>query len=300
MVVIMNSGPFLSPQAPSLPLAIPADVHMHTHHSHGVASTAAMFHSACSRGLKIIGFSEHSPRPEGYAYPSDYQDKLKKQLPQYVQEVRELAQNSAGDGITVLLGLEIDYIPGQEEYIFQLSKAYPFDYIIGGLHFQKTWGFDFSADDWEPMSRDERFNTYAAYYRDMATMCETRHYHIAAHPDLVKIFTVDTFKDWLETEEAMPLIKNALSAMKENGVLMEISSAGLRKPCREIYPCSKIMELAAEMELPISFASDAHCENTPAYAFDQLARYADRFGYDHSYVIIKGTPAKIPFAVPAL
>lgn len=296
----MNSSPFLSTQSNLSALTIRADVHMHTHHSHGQASTEAMFRSACSKGLTIIGFSEHSPRPEGYAYPSDYQDKLKKQLPQYVQEVRELAQKSADDGITVLLGLEIDYIPGQEEFASLLSKAYPFDYVIGGLHFQKNWGFDFTADDWTPMPLEERFHAYAMYYQDLATMCETRLYHIAAHPDLIKIFTVDTFKDWLETGEAMPLIKNALSAMKENGVLMEVSSAGLRKPCREIYPCPKIMKLAADMKLPISFASDAHCENTPAHAFDQLARYAGKFGYEHSYVIIKGTPCKLPFTVPEL
>ena len=60
------------------------------------------------------------------------------------------------------------------------------------------------------------------------------------------------------------------------------------------------MRYAAELELPISFASDAHCVNTPAHAFDQLASYADRFGYSHSFVIVRGTPSEIAFSVPEL
>jgi histidinol-phosphatase (PHP family) len=273
---------------------------MHTAHSHGQNSTADMFRAAARKGLTIIGFSEHSPRPDGYAYPTDYQEKLKAGFPDYVREVGELAEEGKGEGITVALGLEVDYIPGQEAFADTLRKAYPYDYIIGGLHFQRDWGFDFAAADWEAMSLDEKFDAYTRYYRDLAAMCRTGLFHIAAHPDLIKLFSVETFRQWLYTREAIPTIAIAFAAMKVNGVIMEVSSAGLRKPCREIYPGPRIMRLAAEMELPISFASDAHCVNTPAFAFNELARYAASFGYTHSQVVIKGEARSIPFSVPPL
>jgi histidinol-phosphatase (PHP family) len=257
-----------------------------------------MFRAAAQRGLKIIGFSEHSPRPNGYVYPSDYQEKLISEFPDYVREVAEMATVGSREGITVALGLEVDYIPGQEAFADSLRKAYPFDYIIGGLHFQRSWGFDFAAADWEAMRLDEKYNAYARYYLDLAAMCRTGMFHIAAHPDLIKLFSVETFRAWLDTKGALPVILTALAAMKEHGVIMEVSSAGLRKPCREIYPCPLIMRLSADMELPISFASDAHCVNTPAYAFDELARYAAAFGYTHSQVVIRGEARSIPFSVP--
>ena len=278
---------------------IRADVHAHTWHSHGQASVDDMYHAARDKGLSVFGFSEHSPRPEGYAYPSDYQEKLNKRFNQYVREVREAAGRGEDEGMTVLLGLEVDYIPGKEDYARTLCASHPFDYIIGGLHFQGTWGFDFTADDWAPLAEEARFAAYRRYYDDLAAMCQTGLFHIAAHPDLIKLFSVESFTRWLGTDEALPSVRQALTSMKDNGVIMEISSAGLRKPCKEIYPGPRIMALAAEFALPVSFASDAHCTNTPAYAFDELARYAAAFGYTHSSVVRKGKAMTLPFTVPS-
>ena len=278
----MNEMPLVSPS----PIA--ADIHMHTRHSHGQASTGEMYRAARARGLGIIGFSEHSPRPSGYGYPSDYQEQLVDGFPRYVDEVRELARAAAPEGVKVLLGMELDYIPGRESYAKDLCAAHDFDYIIGGLHFQGSWGFDFTADDWAPLSTDERFAIYARYYKDLAAMCESGLFHIAAHPDLIKLFTVESFHSWLKTQEAAPLITNALTAMNDNKMAMEISSAGLRKPCKEIYPCRALMTMAADLRLPVSIGSDAHCVNTPAFAFDELARYAREFGYAHYTVVENG------------
>lgn len=278
---------------------IPADLHIHTSHSHGQASTEAMYLAARAKGLTLIGFSEHSPRPAGYAYPSDYQAKLSRGFPQYVDEVRQMAGRAATENINVLLGIEVDYIPGREAYAKDLLKAHNFDYVIGGLHFQKNWGFDFSAEDWVLLTRDERFAVYAQYYRDLAAMCQSGLFHIAAHPDLVKLFTVESFHNWLATDEAPALIRDALTAMKDNGMSMEISSAGLRKPCREIYPCRPVLSVAAKLELPITFGSDAHCAGTPAFAFDLLARYAHEYGYTDSTVVEQGHRRRIPFATSA-
>lgn len=278
------------------PLPIVADVHLHTSHSHGRNSIEEMYQACKNKGLKIIGFSEHSPRPKGYSYPSDYQEKLQQSFPLYVEEVRKAARSALKKGVRVLLGIEVDYISGQEDYAETLSKAYPFDYIIGGLHFQADWGFDFSPDDWAGKSLDERFSIYQHYYKDMIRLCQTGLFHIVAHPDLIKIFSLETFNQWLNTPQALPLIKKALGVMKEKGMVMEISSAGLRKPCKEIYPGPRIMELAGNMQLPVSFASDAHCVNTPAHAFDELARYAANFGYSESCVVVQGEVQRVPFS----
>lgn len=277
---------------------IRADVHMHTSHSHGQASTQDMYEAAVKAGLTIIGFSEHSPRPAGYAYVADYQEKLRAGFPQYVAEVQALCERGKEQGVTVLLGLEVDYIAGQEEFAAALCREYPYDYIIGGLHFQGTWGFDGPGGEWAGLNRAARYNIYARYYQDLARMCGTGLFHIAAHPDLVKIHSVAEFRAWLETPEALPLVSTALEAMRDQGMAMEISSAGLRKDCREIYPGPDIMALAAEVGVRISFGADAHCTNTPAYAFDALARYAASYGYKESTIFVGGEPQPLPFTVP--
>lgn len=292
----MPSQPFAETGQADPPSPIRADVHLHTAYSHGQAGTKAMYQAARDRGLDIIGFSEHSPRPLGYAYPSDYQQQLTAGFPDYIREVQAL--RGLEPDVRVLLGLEADYIPGREDFAADLIRSQPYDYVIGGLHFQGDWGFDFSANDWEGLSRRRRFAAYAAYYDDLAAMCRCGLFHIAAHPDLIKIFTPDSFREWLATDEAADAVRAALTAMRDNGLLMEVSSAGLRKPCREIYPGPVIMTLAAELGLDISFGSDAHCTNTPAYAFDQLARYAAHFGFTRSFVVEQGKRKALPFTAP--
>ncbi|MDR0339594.1 MAG: PHP domain-containing protein, partial [Desulfovibrio sp.] len=113
------------------PPPIAADLHLHTNHSHGKAGTEAMFIAARIHRLSTIGFSEHSPRPAGYSYPVDYQDKLISEFALYVREVRDIAERAALNGITVLLAIEVDYIPGQEIFASALCRSYAFDYVIG-------------------------------------------------------------------------------------------------------------------------------------------------------------------------
>ncbi len=291
---LRGKGLHVFPGRAALPIV--ADVHMHTSYSHGQAGVDEMYLAARAKGLAIIGFSEHSPRPAGYVYACDYQEKLVAGFPNYVKDVRNIARKAEEDGARVLFGLELDYIPAETNFARALVNEYDFDYIIGGLHFQGTWGFDATAGEWEPLSQAQRFAAYDAYYTDLESMCLTGLFHVAAHPDLIKIFTVDDFNAWLLAENSKVLVKRALTAMKDAGMAMEVSSAGLRKPCKEIYPGPEIMKIASDLALPISFGADAHCVNTPAHAFGQLSRYAASHGYTHSLIFIKGKAQIIPFA----
>ncbi|MEI3478323.1 MAG: hypothetical protein V8Q84_03525 [Bilophila sp.] len=95
--------------------------------------------------------------------------------------------------------------------------------------------------------------------------------------------------------ESLELVAEALKALRDNGVAMEISSAGLRKPCKEIYPGPEIMGLAADIGVKISFGSDAHCANTPAYGFDQLEAYARSYGFRSNVVFENRKPQEMDF-----
>ena len=276
---------------------IRVDLHTHCSCSHGANSVREMFAAGRARGLSIQGFSEHSPRPRGYDYPTEYRDRLAALYPGHVREVRELAAEQAAlpDGSRVLLGLELDWLEDEPAFMTDVVRAYPYDYIIGGIHFLGHWGFDWSADEWAPLDSEERAGLYARYYRTMTCMARSGLFHIAAHPDLIKIFSVDSFRSWLERPGSLDLVAEALTAVRDAGMAMEISSAGLRKPCREIYPGPRILRLPADLGLPVTFASDAHRVDDVAAAFDVLARYAADAGYTESLVFQGGEIRRIPF-----
>lgn len=276
---------------------ITADLHTHTCCSHGADTAAAMYAAAAAAGLSCIGFSEHSPRPAGFDYRREYRDRLSASLPDYFREVKALRAGGQGrpGSPSALLAMEMDWLEGEEAFTRRACGAEDFDYLIGSVHFLGHWGFDDGSEPWESAGQEQCDAWYAAYFTAWEAMIRSRLFQIAAHPDLIKIFSVRRFHHWLARAENLARVETCLRALREAGMAMEISSAGLRKPCREIYPAPAIMELAARLELPVSFASDAHSTKDVARDFARLADYARGFGFTQQTVFAGGRMASIPF-----
>jgi len=270
---------------------ITSDLHTHTRYSHGKGTAGEMFAAGKQRGIVLHGFSEHSPRPVGYDYPREYRDQLISSYPDYVRDVLELKGHHPGQ---VLLGMEMDWMETELSFIQKTIRAYEFDYLIGSVHFIGTWGFDFTAADWKDLTFVQRAAHYENYFHALTGMAASRCFHIAAHPDLIKIFSLETFRTWLTQHDGLDLVGESLVAIRDAGMSMEISSAGLRKPCREIYPGPEIMRLAVDLQVPVVFGSDAHQPAEMGFAFDELARYAAGFGIERGECLLGGVCRSFP------
>src|SRR5262249_24774902 len=100
-------------------------------------------------------------------------------------------------------------------------------------------------------------------------------FEIIAHADLCKKFC------YYPREDCTPLFVRFLKAAQRSGAVMELNTAGLREDCREIYPSPKIVQLAAEMGVPITFASDAHAPMEVGANFAEAVALARSAGYTH-------------------
>ncbi|MBQ9406478.1 MAG: histidinol-phosphatase [Desulfovibrio sp.] len=270
-----------------------ADTHIHTRYSHGSSTPEAMYAAALARGLEFVAFTEHAPRPLGFDYTHEYREQLSRHLPDYLREVHALRKRH--DPCQALLGMEMDWLEDQEDFTRAACAAQDFDLLLGSVHFLGHWGFDDGEDPWKAFSQEECERHYQAYFEAWERMARSGLFHVAAHPDLIKIFSVEQFHIWLAKSSSLALIRRGLLALRDSGMCMEISSAGLRKPCREIYPAPPIMVMAASLELPITFASDAHGEQDVAYGFARLASYAAAFGFREQTLFHDGRKVSIPF-----
>jgi len=270
---------------------ISADIHNHTVASHGLATVDEMFAAATARKLLWYGFSEHSPLPPGYSCPL-YKGDLAVTFPAYAAQVLALKEQTArvsGAEQTlprVLLGMELDWLPVNTPWMRDMVSLYPFDYVIGGLHFvddlpvgsPRSWG--------DEVEQAQRFARYEAYYEAMRVLAASGMVDVVAHPDFIKVCCFDDFQAWLALPGSRDRIAAALEAMRATDTAMEVSSAGLRKPFHEPYPGPGIMRLAADLGLNISFGSDAHnCDDTGSY-FAELAAYAASFGFRHNRICV--------------
>lgn len=274
---------------------IDADMHTHTCYSHGRDQPADMYRAALARGIRTLGFSEHSPRPAGYDYRNEYRDKLNSHLDDYFREVAGLRDQGAENGCAVLMGMEMDWLSGEEDFLRNACASADFDYLIGSVHFLYSWGFDDCPAAWNAADQEQCERWYETYFSLWRDMLGSGMFQIAAHPDLIKIFSVERFHRWLEKPGAKNTLRSCLETLKDSGMSMEISSAGLRKPCGEIYPCPQIMAIAGELRVPITFASDAHCTDDLAFAFPELAAYARSFNFDRYVYFVKGRAVSLPF-----
>ena len=271
---------------------ISADVHNHTVASHGLATVGEMFAAARARDLAWYGFSEHSPLPPGYSCPL-YKGDLAVTFPAYAAEVMALREQTAGHAAggqapapRVLMGMELDWLPVNMPWMRDMVGRYPFDYIIGGLHFVGDVPVG-SPRSWGPeVERAERFARYDAYYEAMQGLAASGMVDVVAHPDFIKVCCYEDFLAWQALPGSTERMAAALEAMRATDTAMEVSSAGLRKPFHEPYPGPAIMRLAADLGLSISFGSDAHNTQDTGSHFDELAAYAAAYGFSRSRICV--------------
>jgi len=69
--------------------------------------------------------------------------------------------------------------------------------------------------------------------------------------------------------------------------VLEISSAGLRKPVGEVYPHRRIVKKAAAMGIPFCFGSDAHAPVEVGYAMNECLDILQLYGV-HEVVAFEG------------
>ena len=250
-------------------MRLPADLHMHTplcRHAEGEPVEYAR--RALELGLPEIGFSDHSPmRRDDF---DDWRMRLD-QLGEYVERV-ERARRDVPQ-LPIRLGLEVDYIPGHEEWIRELAARHPWDYFIGSVHYvSDTWAVDDPAKLSEWKSRDA-FEVWSAYFERLTAAAASGLFEIIGHADLPKKF------GHRPTRDCAPLHERFLDAAKKSGCALDLNTAGLRKECREIYPAPGILRLAAAKGVPITFGSDAHAPGEVGMNFEEAVALARDCGY---------------------
>ncbi|HKM38783.1 MAG TPA: histidinol-phosphatase HisJ family protein [bacterium] len=224
---------------------------------------------AQSVGIDEIGFSEHAYRfrQTEAIWPAVWGLKAVEDCDEYVDSVLALKK----EGYPVKLGIEVDFAPGLETLLDNFISAYPWDYVIGAVHFIEGWGFD-RPDQAHLWQEKEVVETYRHYFSLFREAIKTRLFDIMAHPDVIKVFGY---------RPEVPLLteyEHCAETLLEFEGCYEISTAGLRKPVGEMYPAPEFATILALAELPAVVSSDAHKPEDVGYRFPSAYQYASKRG----------------------
>jgi len=262
---------------------LPGDYHVHTRFSDGEGEPAQFVERALALGLPEIGFADHlAPSVLGAGGDWSIGHEC---LDEYVGAVREAAARYPQ--IAVLLGAEVDYVPGAEDELAGLLGAYPFDYVIGAVHYVDGFSFD------DAPNRDDRrwadgAALYERYYERLGRAASTGLFDILAHIDYIALWGHALRADLSAAED------EALRAIAAAGAAVEINTTGALDPAGRMYPAPGLLERAQRLGIPLVLGSDAHEVDQVGWSFDEGVALAKRAGYSSSLRLSSRTAEPLP------
>ena len=260
------------------------DLHNHTtlcNHAEGTVDE--YIQRAIELGIDEYGFSDHAPMNYDPKYRMDISQKALYE--KWVLDAKEKYK----DKIKILLAYEVDYLDG---YILDEVINAKVDYLIGSVHFLKNkndmWGFD--NPEFIGVYESKDIDTiWLEYFDAIKSMAKTQLFDIVGHFDLIKVFR------FLPKKDIRILANDALKQIKKSGMVLEINPAGLRKPIGETYPSKQLLELAYEMNIDITFGSDAHEIEQVGFKYDEVVSLAKEIGYTKCITFDNREKIKIDF-----
>lgn len=244
--------------------------HVHSRWSDGQNSVRELLEAAPAAGLAEVGISDHFALRPGGRCPSWSMDPDR--LPDYVAEIQDL-QARAGPGLPLRLGLEADFFPEQEKALRDLLTSYPFDYLIGAVHYVDGFLIDADPQSWESLSPQEVNVIWQGYWERITGLARSGLYDFVAHLDLPKIFR------YRPTVDLSQQIQAALDAIAAAGLAVEVNTAGWHRPCQEAYPATELLQECRRRGIPALVNADAHAIGHLSRDLDRGAEWLRRAGY---------------------
>ena len=241
------------------------DLHNHTPLcNHAEGTLIEYIEEAIKHKTEIFGFSDHAPMMYDEAYRMSFE-----QMDTYMKEVLHVKELYK-DKIEILLGFEVDYFPNKMDKRVLEAKV---DYLIGSVHFIDDWGFD-NPEFIGQYDREDIDAIWQRYFDLIEAMAKSKLFDIVGHLDLIKVF-----KFLPKHKTVTELAYKALVAIKEADMTLELNIAGYRKPIAEAYPSKELLEIAFDLGIPITFASDAHKPEQIALFNTEVYKLARSVGY---------------------
>ncbi|MBQ8746998.1 MAG: histidinol-phosphatase [Clostridia bacterium] len=216
--------------------------HTHTWRCHHASGTEREYiENAIKRGLKTLGFADHTP----WRFDGEYYSGCRmrpEMIEDYVRTLTDLKAEYKND-ITIRIGFETEYYPAYFDDLLELYRPYPIDYIILGQHWcGNEQGFP------NNMGAAESEMDLALYTMQCLTGLHTGKFTYMAHPDAIRF----TGSEETYRRHMLPFCRE----IKKMGIPLEFNLYGFWD--RRAYPSERFFKIAAEVGNDVILGIDAH------------------------------------------
>lgn len=262
---------------------IQADMHMHTWFStDSEACPRDMADEAVRKGLKTICFTDHFDKDD-----LEWGEEGIFDVDAYFVEMQKLQEEYAGK-LNIRIGIELGLRTYLEDYYEELTKKYPFDFVIGSVHnvpYKKDAEGNILYTDPAAEKLFTDRTDKEAYRLMMETTLENVRtsdcFQTLGHLDYVVRYGKSREKEYSYTDYE-DIIDEILKLLIEKEKGLEVNSAGLKYGLPFAHPHPDVLkryrELGGEI---ITIGADAHKPEHIAYDFAKAEEILKSCGFKY-------------------
>ena len=271
---------------------IQADMHMHTWFStDSEACPRDMADEAVRKGLKTICFTDHFDKDD-----LEWGEEGIFDVDAYFVEMQKLQEEYAGK-LNIRIGIELGLRTYLKDYYEELTKKYPFDFVIGSVHnvpYKKDAEGNILYTDPAAEKLFTDRTDKEAYRLMMETTLENVRtsdcFQTLGHLDYVVRYGKSREKEYSYTDYA-DIIDEILKLLIEKEKGLEVNSAGLKYGLPFAHPHPDVLkryrELGGEI---ITIGADAHKPEHIAYDFGKVEELLKACGFKYYTEFLKQKP----------
>lgn len=262
---------------------IQADMHMHTWFStDSEACPCDMADEAVRKGLKTICFTDHFDKDD-----LEWGEEGIFDVDAYFVEMQKLQEEYAGK-LNIRIGIELGLRTYLKDYYEELTKKYPFDFVIGSVHnvpYKKDAEGNILYTDPAAEKLFTDRTDKEAYRLMMETTLENVRtsdcFQTLGHLDYVVRYGKSREKEYSYTDYA-DIIDEILKLLIEKEKGLEVNSAGLKYGLPFAHPHPDVLkryrELGGEI---ITIGADAHKPEHIAHDFAKAEEILKSCGFKY-------------------
>lgn len=230
------------------------DSHSHTAYSkHAIGTIDELVQASIAAGVTVLTITDHAP------FPMDVNNRLlESELDQYFADIEHVQELYKGQ-ITILSGLELDYMPGTDSFNLDLLERYPTDFVIGSIHYVEVPDKGV-VKVWElPRLAGQAF--LDRYFANLENLLESKLFDAVGH--------ADTLLRGVPEDVLLRRIQPLLATIARSGIAFELNASGLRKSSLDpktgcevdglwSYPSRELVSELISRGVPFTVGSDAH------------------------------------------
>lgn len=241
------------------------DLHVHSIFSDGRDTPRDIVISAIEKGVKTLGFSDHSYTEfdERYCIQRDKQA-------EYIRTINEL-KNEFSDKIKILCATEQDF--------YSTAPTSGYDYVIGSVHYVLIDGKYIPVDETADILKQAADKYFSgdilslceAYFENVGKVYEKTKCDIVGHFDLITKFNEQEQLFDENDPRYISAYRKAVDKIITDCKVFEINTGAISRGYRTTpYPSENIRRYIRQKGGKFILSSDSHQKETLCFEFDKF------------------------------